>query len=281
MIKIVTDSTADLLSVEGIPFASVPLQIVTAEREFTDDATLDTAEMLRYLKQYKGKSGSSCPNLQSWLDAFGDAEEIFCVTITSGLSGSFSSAESAAAEYTAQHPERRVSVIDSLSTGPENALIILELKRLIDTGLPFAEVDREIRLYQRSTHLIFALESLHNLASNGRVSPLVAKVAGFLGIRIIGKASNAGILEITNRSPGAARALSDVIANMKANGYRGGRVRIHHADNLRAAGRLAELIKASFSDAEPIVSEARGLCSFYAESGGLLIGFEGKDKFSE
>lgn len=48
--------------------------------------------MVACLDKYKGKSRSSCPNVTDWPDAFGDADDIFCVTITSGLSGSYNSA---------------------------------------------------------------------------------------------------------------------------------------------------------------------------------------------
>ena len=272
--KIVTDSSADMTDFSKIPFASVPLTISTAEREFVDNKELDTLAMLDYLKKYKGRSGSACPSPAAYLEAFGDAENVFCVTITSNLSGSYNSAMNAASAYVAEHPERHVHVIDSLSTGPENALIIEKLAELIERGLSFDEIKAEIIEYQKSTHLIFALESLHNLANNGRVNPLVAKISGVLGIRVIGKASDVGTLEITNKSRGAQGALRDVIANIKSTGYAGGRVRIHHANNKSVAETLKERLTAEFPNADVTVGETRGLCSFYAESGGVLIGFE-------
>lgn len=74
--KIVADSACNIVSGEDGTFASVPMKIV-AEREYVDDAHLDVAQMVEDLKQYKGKSGSSCPNVGEWLEAFGDAEEVF------------------------------------------------------------------------------------------------------------------------------------------------------------------------------------------------------------
>lgn len=272
--KIVTDSSADMTALAAVPFASVPLTVNTAEREFVDNAELDTIAMLDYLKKYKGRSGSACPSPAAYLEAFGDAENVFCVTITSNLSGSCNSAVNAAKLYTAEHPDRRVQVIDSLSTGPENALIIEKLAELIGRGMSFDEICTEIAEYQKSTHLIFALESLHNLANNGRVNPLVAKISGVLGIRVIGKASAVGTLEITNKSRGAHGALRDIIANMKSTGYAGGRVKIHHANNPAAAEAIKARLLTDFPTATVTVGETRALCSFYAESGGVLVGFE-------
>lgn len=62
--KIVADSSCNIVSGEDSTFASVPMKIV-AEREYVDDANLDVAQMVEDLKQYKGKSGSSCPNVGS------------------------------------------------------------------------------------------------------------------------------------------------------------------------------------------------------------------------
>ena len=91
-VKIVADSSADLLTLEGIGFACAPLKIVAGEQEFVDDAALDVEGMVTWFDSYKGKSKTSCPNPGDWLEAFGDADEVFCVTITSGLSGSYNAA---------------------------------------------------------------------------------------------------------------------------------------------------------------------------------------------
>ena len=276
--KIVSDSSSDLLYLENASYCTVPLKISTAEREFVDDCELDTKEMLDYLYSYGDRSGSACPGVGEWLDAFEETENIFCITITSNLSGSFNSACAAIKEYQHAHPKFRACVIDSLSTGPETALIIEKLRELIESGLSFDEVKTQIKAYKENTHLIFALESLKNLANNGRVSHLVAKFAGIFGIRIVGKASNEGTLEIIEKSKGAKKALADIWKNMVACGYDGGAVRIHHCENEEAAEKLKNIILENYPDAKIDISVTRGLCSFYAERGGLLIGFEGASK---
>lgn len=85
-VKIVADSAANMHTLEGIDFASAPLTIRTADREFVDNASLDILEMVDYLGKYKGKSGSACPGVGDWLEVFGDADEVYCVTIISSLS---------------------------------------------------------------------------------------------------------------------------------------------------------------------------------------------------
>ena len=272
--KIVADSSANLLTLETVDFASAPLKILTAEREFVDTAELDVSEMLDYFSQYKGKSKTSCPNPGDWINAMGDAEDVFCVAITSGLSGSYNAACIAKQMYEADHPGARVHVIDSLSAGPELTLIVEQLELLIGQGLPYEEICTAIDAYQSRTGLLFMLESLNNFAANGRVSPAVAKIAGVLGIRIVGKASDQGTLEPTDKCRGEAKSLATITAHLKEHGLSKGRVQIAHCRNLQAAEKLKALIVAQIPDAQVSIGENRGLCSYYAEIGGLLVGYE-------
>ncbi len=277
--KIITDSSSDMLSVtENCCYSSVPLKIITDNTEYVDDKNLNVNEMISDLQKYKGTSKSSCPNLEDWKEAFEDYECVFCVTITSGLSGSYNAAVLAMNEYLSEHPDRKGAVLDSLSTGPENALIIEKLIELISLDLPFDEIEKQVREYMKQTHLIFCLDSLRNLANNGRVNKAVAKVVGLLGIRILGIASNQGTLEITNKVRGAEKAYAEIHKILLEKGYKGGKIRIHHCQNEAAANIVSASVKRDFPNVSVVIQSTGALCSFYAESGGLLVGFEGSEK---
>jgi len=277
-IKIVADSSADMVSwgekEQEITALSVPLKIITSQKEYVDDENLDVDIMVDELKAYSGRSSSSCPNPSDYLVAFGEAQYIFCITITSGLSGSYNSACIAKEEYEDQHPERKVCVIDSLSAGPELKLLVEKLIELIKKDKEFYEVCEAISEYQKRTELLFMLESMKNLANNGRVSPFVAKLAGILGIRVIGKASDVGTLEQLEKPRGESRALPAIFKQMRSFGYKGGKVRIAHCRNINAANELKKLIKCEYKGADIEIYSCRALCSFYAELGGMLVGFE-------
>lgn len=75
--KIVADSSADLLTLEGVDFASSPLKIITTHKEYVDDSNLDVDKMVDELGSYSGKSSTSCPSPNDWLNAFSDAKYIF------------------------------------------------------------------------------------------------------------------------------------------------------------------------------------------------------------
>lgn len=272
--KIVVDSSADMLSSEDGFLVSVPLKIITSQKEYVDDAALDVRQMVDDLQSYKGKSSTSCPNANDWIGAFGDAEKVFCVTITGTLSGSYNAACLAKATYEEEHSDRRVFVIDSLSAGPELKLIVEKLEEMITAGAAYEEICEKIKIYQKHTGLLFMLESMKNLANNGRVSPIVAKMAGLLGIRVVGKASERGDLEPLNKCRGEAKALDTIVAHLKSLKYIGGKIHISHCFNEQAAKVLKERILAEFSKAKVEIDKCRALCSFYAEKGGMLIGFE-------
>ena len=80
MMKLIADSSANLTMLEGVTYQSVPMTIRAGKRDFVDDETLDTHELLDYLAAYNGKSGTACPSLDGWLKAFEGADEIFVIT---------------------------------------------------------------------------------------------------------------------------------------------------------------------------------------------------------
>lgn len=274
--KIVSDSSSNLRALPDVAFASVALKIGTAEKEYVDDAALDVEAMVDELEKYRGRSGSSCPNIHEWLEAFGDAQGVFAVTISSNLSGSYASACQAAEEYMQKHPDRRVCVIDSLSAGPELQLIAEKLRECILAGMDFDAIEEAVRAYRKRTHTLFCLRSMKNLARNGRVSPAVAKIAGVLGIQPLGAASDHGTLEMLHKCRGEHKALETIVSEMLKNGFGGGKVRISHCLNLGAAGKLRDMIHKLFAETPVEILPCAALCSFYAERGGLIVGYEGK-----
>ena len=273
--KIVADSSSNVFALDGAAYAHVPLKIINQGREYVDVPGLDVYGMLEDMKASREGSSTSCPNAFEWEKAFGDADGVFAVTITSNLSGSCAAARAAADNYMLEHPERRVSVIDTLSVGPEAHLVIDKLQELIAQGLSFDEIDEAARAYLKTTRLAFSLESLENLARNGRCSMAVAKLVGVMGIRIVGRASDEGTLQQLHKCRGEKKALQAIFDEMKERGFHGGKVWVDHCLNLKASMRLKELICKEFPNSDVKIGTCMGLCSFYAEHGGLLVGYEG------
>ena len=279
--KIVVDSSASLYTLQGVDFECVPLKIITDDAEYLDNGTMDAVGMAQTLRTYKGKTSTSCPNVSDWLAAYEGADEVYAITITGTLSGSYNAAQLAAEEYQQENPGKRVFVLDSLSTGPEQRLLAEHLRDLLAEGKEFDEVCEEMLRYHKHTHLLFSLESLANLARNGRVKPAVAAVARMLGIRVIGQASEAGELDVLCKTRGEHGALERIVLELKEHGYTNGRLHISHCGNPAAAERLKHMVQAVFDGAKVDISECGGLCSYYAELGGLLVGYEDAEAYAD
>ncbi len=272
--KIVADSAANTYELNTAPFAFVPLTIHCEGKEFTDTPELDLDQMLSTLRKTKESSSTSCPNMQDWLDAFGEAEEIYAVAITGTLSGSYNAAEQAKKAYLEEHPFAKVHVINTLSAGPEMTLIVERLAALKNSGCSFEETVAGITAYCKKTKLAFCLESVQNFARNGRISVAKAKLVGALGVRIVGRASDEGTLQQEHLCRGAGKGLQMLMNEILQNGYRGGRLMIHHCRNEKAAIALKNSLKNQFEFADISIRHNGALCSFYAEEGGILVGYE-------
>ena len=275
MTKIVADSSADLLTLGDLPFASVPLTIHAGDRVFVDDEHCDIDGMIAFLRTYKGKTTTSCPNTECWLKAFGDADTVYCVTISSAMSGTYNAAMLAAKEYMELHPERRVHVFDSLSAGPGCTQMVEKVADCVRKGLSFEDTVAAVTAFRDRANLIFSLASVHNFVANGRVSAAVGAIVGILGIRVIGKAGVKGELVIASKSRGDHKAMQNMLSAMMKQGWNGSKVYIHHCMNQSAAEELKAALLEKFPNAEIEIGVLRGLCSYYAEVGGVLVEYEG------
>ena len=272
--KLVSDSSSNVLAMNNPHFASVPMK-VRAEKEYIDDTNLDLAGMVADLQAYKGKSGSACPSVGEWLDAFGDADMVFGTTMSKGLSGSYNAACDAAHIYMEENPGKKVHIFNTLSAGPQQSFLNEKVLELAGQGLDFETIVEQATAYYNNTHILFCLESMLNLARNGRVSMAAAKIAGVLGIRACGDVK-AGMITPIHKPRGAKKTTETLVEMIKERGfYDGAQLRIAHCFGLKQSQDLADAILAQFPNTRVTIEPTTALCSFYAEKGGMMIGFEG------
>jgi len=273
-IKIVSDSSSNVFTLAGANYTTVPMKVIAA-KEYIDTPALDLQGMVADLKAHKGKSGSSCPNVQDWLDAFGSGDDIFALTISKNLSGSFNSASLAAELYMEANPGCKAFVIDSLAAGPQQIMVAEKLAELIAQGLDFETIKEQTLDYHNHTHILFCLESMMNLAWNGRISPTVAKIAGVLGMRVVGDVKG-GLITPVHKPRGHKKAMQTLVTMLEERGlYDGALIRIAHCFGETQANDLKALVLEKHPNTRFIIEPTTALCSFYAEAGGLMIGFEG------
>ncbi len=278
MYKIIVDSSCDLLSLAHLhtkaAFGRVPLRILVGDTEYVDQAGLDTRAMMDAVYAFKGKTGSACPGPEDYARECRTADECYILTISSSLSGSYNSAVLARELVLAEFPEKRIHVFDTLTTGPELTLLAEEIARLADSGLPFEMVCWEAQRYLARTGLLFQLNSMENLTKNGRVSKMAGMTAKLLGIRMIGIASETGTIHPLHKCRGQEHTYRLVVQELQRNGYAGGRVVVGHAFQQAGAELLRAMILEDFPSADIRIMPLGGLCCYYAEEGGLIVGFE-------
>ncbi len=275
--NIITDSSCDLLP-KSLPekelqISSVPFTISVGNRDFVDDERLDTAAMLEAMEKYPKACSTACPSPQGWIEQFEKADQSIAVTISSKLSGSFNSAMIAKKMTLEKYPDKKIAVVDSGSTGPELALGVEEIARRIENGVDFESVIAYAADFFKKTKIMFALSSFDNLIKSGRMSKLTGFIARTLGMWGIGQGSDRGTIEMKAKARGTAKAVAMLIEDMKRRGFHGGRVAISHCCNLPLAQRLEKKIQELWSNSEVSILPARGLCSYYAERGGLIVSY--------
>ncbi|MBQ3181716.1 MAG: DegV family protein [Clostridia bacterium] len=272
--KIVADSSSNVYNLDDFNYDYVPLTVSAGDKEYVDTPETDAFLMARKMKASTEKTRTSCPNIYDWQKSFSGADNVFTVTITSNLSGSYTAAVNAKKLYCENNKNTNIHIIDSLSAGPELRLIIEKLCDLIKSRLEFSQIVEKIEEYKKRTHLLFCLESLTNLAKNGRVSPAVAHLAGLFGVRVIGTASEVGTLEALSKPRGEKKALATLYEYIKSKGFSGRKIRIAHCDNFPFAEALKNLIIRDFPKSDIKIEPCGALCSYYAELGGILVGIE-------
>lgn len=165
--NVVTDSSCDLLpssyQSDVIELSSVPFVITVGDQHFVDDEDLDLQKMLHDMEQEKEASHTACPAPGTWLQHFEKASHTFAITISSQVSGSMNSALTAMDMALEEHPEKKIAVLDSKSTGPELVLCVHELERLARAGVDFDEAVARANTFLERTKILFALSSFDNL----------------------------------------------------------------------------------------------------------------------
>ena len=277
--KIVVDSGCDLKNLENLPenisFEYIPLTLHVEDTDYIDDAQCDISQMMEHMYSYKGKSSTACPSPEDWAGHFRDCDYCVAIATSSGVSGTLNAARLGRDMALEEDPTRNILVVDSLSIGPEMTLLVEETVRLIEEGLSFDEVSKAIQKYNKRTKLCFMLSSVDNLVKNGRLNRLAGATVNVLGIRLVGIASDVGTLQLESKCRGFKKASAEIMKIIRRDGFKGGRIIIGHAFNELEAKIIAASVQSEFPKCPLRIMKLGGICSFYAEKGGMIISYEG------
>ncbi|MGY6768031.1 DegV family protein [Ligilactobacillus salivarius] len=251
---------------------SVDLTLVCGDKVFLDGANFDQAEFDKFIENSSTEIKSSCPSVESYLAAIGDADEVYIFTISSALSGSYNTAQTAKKIILEEDPNRKIHVFDTKAAGPAERMAAVKASELLNEGGDFSEVVTQVQAYIDHLKIFFSLQSLTNLANNGRINKTVAKLAGVLKINVLGWANEEGKIEQLGKARGAKRAYQSLVDTLVKHNFNSKKVVIDHANNEKGALALKGLIQAKYPDCQIEIGICTALCSFYTEKGGLMVG---------
>lgn len=272
--KIIVDSSCDLendyIVDDEIGFAVAPLTINVGEKTFVDDANINPDEMLKYIDSVKAKATSSCPNPNDYASLFGDAENVFIITISAKLSGSYNSAILASHEFEGKN----ILVIDSKATSGVLIRLVDELHSLIKQDLEFNEISSKILEFRDSRELYFVLDKFDNLINSGRLSKTIALLCNLLKIKILCLADD-GEIKLSSKVRTRQSVIKALIENVckKQEVLKSDDCIISHCQDEETANYVMSELKAKNIFKNIRVCKMRGLCSFYALSKGIIVSF--------
>ena len=273
--KICVDSSSNLVNSyindEKIGFKVIPLTIRVGKKEFVDDDNLNVASMLKEVEETKEQCSSSCPSPSDFLENYQNAEHVICITISKKLSGSFNSA--CVARDMSENKDN-IFVIDSKLTAGAMRLLVDKAYELCKKDIDFDEIKAELTKYRDSIQLLFVLDKFDNLVRNGRMSKVTAFIAQLAAIKPLcyGDDGEIKIKEKIRTFKGVLKRLVHNIGVM-CPVTKGRTCVISHTDNKESALFLKNLIEQEYEFDKIILDDNRGLCSFYALRGGLIVSF--------
>ena len=181
-VKIIVDSTADLLPEIAAQVKIVPLTIRFGDREFIDGVTIDSKKFYEMLIESDELPTTSQANPGIFAEAFEEAveagHEVVCITCSGKLSGTNQSAVIAAADYPG-----RVFVVDSQTIALGSAILVQYALELVAKGLNAEEIAWKLLQKREKVRLIAMLDTLEYLKKGGRISATVAFAGGLLNIK--------------------------------------------------------------------------------------------------
>lgn len=276
--KIISDTSTDIIDLSdlstNIDYERVPFVIDIDGQSYHDDLTTSTEQFIELYSHAKANTSTACPSPQDFLNAFEGAEQVLCFTISKNVSGSYNSANIAKDMFLEKHPEASIYIFDSQSSSAEVNLLIRKAVELIEKNDNFNTVIDELKKYHEHTDVNFLLLNVENLVKNGRVNRFIGQMIGLLNIRLIGKRTPDGRIELACKAKGKKRSHRTLLNEMIKQGYQGDYVEIAHAHNITEAEQFDELIKSEFPNAKSLIIETSGLNAYYAEKDGLIIGYE-------
>ena len=277
MYKIVIDSCGELpeeLKQDG-HYETVSLELEVDGCRIKDDSTFNQLDFLRRVKESLKGPKSSCPSPEQYMDAYeGEADHVYAVTLSGGLSGSYNSAVLGKNLYEEEHTDaKKIYVFNSRSASIGETLIGMKIQEFEEAGYGFEEVVEKVEEYIQSMNTYFVLETLETLRKNGRLSNLKAFIANSLNIKPVMGSTKEGLICQLGQARGMNKALERMVKDMisKTKDCENRILAISHCNCPERAKAVKEKIEKIAKFKKIIIINTAGVSSMYANDGGVIM----------
>ena len=279
--QIIADSCGDFTEeMKRNPvFKTVPLTLEVGSYSILDDEHFDQLDFIQRVNASPVGPKTACPSPEAFQKAIeeSDADEVYIVTISDSLSGTFQAAKIGQSLYeeNGKKGEKKVHIFNSLSASAGECKLCLDIQELKEAGKPFEEVVDTIEKACSDINTLFVLESLDTLRKNGRLTGIKSFLASALNIKPVMGAVDGTIIQL-GQQRGIQKALRKMVelAVERAGGpeaTKRKRLVITHVN----APERAEQVKADFeklaSFKEIIITNAMGVATIYANDKGIVV----------
>ncbi len=282
--RIVADSCCDrnegTNKIKNLTFVPLTLEIGDNYKIY-DDENFDQDDFIGRIKQANVIAKTACPSPDAWAKAYDcEEDEIFVITITDKLSGTYNSALQGKMIYDEEHPNhnKKIHIFNSLATSGIETLAVVKMAELKENGASFEEVVETVENYlQNNSSLFFCLESLDTLKKNGRLFALAAGLLEKLRVKLVCEKNGEGNIKLCCQEFAMNRAMIKIASLMSKDvsdiDVSNNTVIISHVCCEDRAKMLADKIKAlnKFKDVE--IVKCSGLNSTYASYGGIIVSY--------
>ncbi|MCR5215916.1 MAG: DegV family protein [Lachnospiraceae bacterium] len=275
--KIIVDSCCDLTpNMRQLEeYVVVPLTLTVGGEDIIDDESFDQLAFLRKVAQSPECPKSACPSPAAYLSEIEKAagEDVYIVTLSGELSGSYNSAVNAKQMYEEEGGKKNVHIFNSRSAAAGEVCIAAKIKMVADTGKHFKEVVDSVESYIDEMFTYFVLESLETLRKNGRLTRLQAIIANTLNIKPVMRGTFEGAIEKVEQVRGIKKALQRMVSIIAttAKHQEDRDAVISHCNCHDRAMYVKQLLEEECHFRKVIITDTRGVSSMYANDGGVVV----------
>ena len=276
MYKIILDSCGELtedMKADG-HFVNVPLTLELDGEQIIDDATFDQASFIKKVAESPNAPKSACPSPHAFMEEMEcDAENIYVVTLSAQLSGSFNSACLGKDLFEEEDDSKNIYVFDSKSASIGETLIGLKIAECEEAGMAFEQVVETVEAYIAEQHTFFVLETLETFRKSGRLSGLKAVIADTLNIKPVMGSTDTGYIQQLAKGRGMAQTIDkmtkcvmDVTTNCEQK-----ILAISHCNCPERALSLKKKMESLAKFKDIFIVDMRGVSTMYANDGGVIL----------